>query len=325
MSKRSTIERQINAILFSKQGFGESRHEAKNQLREQLGENYHFGTSDNKIHSYATFDTYQKACQRFGKWLQEEKGIGKKEDIQKCKCYVGEYLHYRLNTNNVSVWTAKMERSALAKLYGEKIEVTLPKRDTKDITRSRGEKEHDKHFSEDNHRALINMVKATGCRRCDIQRLTPKCFYTDKSGVMWVRIEKSKGGRNRTAPVLPEYRAFVEEYLKGRNENRHLFSKIPQAADIHSYRDEYTRELYKAVKNDKDLKNTILQHYPERHEYKVVKDKETGERKIYEIKSDTITTRGENRQTFNRNDIYICSQALGHNRLNIVIDHYLHT
>ena len=56
MSKRSTIERQINAILFSKQAFGESRHEAKNQLREQLGENYRFGMSKGKLSRTFSFD-----------------------------------------------------------------------------------------------------------------------------------------------------------------------------------------------------------------------------------------------------------------------------
>lgn len=74
---RSTIERQINKALFDKQGFGESRHEAKQELRNQLGEEYRFGMTDEKIHSYVTFDTYQKACQKFGKWLVEEKGINK--------------------------------------------------------------------------------------------------------------------------------------------------------------------------------------------------------------------------------------------------------
>lgn len=48
---RSTIERQINNILYGKQGFGESRHEAKQQLREEKGTEYRFGMTDDKIHS----------------------------------------------------------------------------------------------------------------------------------------------------------------------------------------------------------------------------------------------------------------------------------
>ena len=325
MGKKSTIERQINTILFSKQAFGESRHMAKDQLREQLGETYRFGMSDDKIHSYDTFDTYQKACKRFGKWLQEVKGIGRKEDIQKCKAYAKEYLEYRLNEDKVSVWTVKMERSALAKLYGEKIDIEMPKRDIKQISRSRGEKSHDKHFSEERHEALVNMVKATGCRRADMEHLKPSHFSIDKNDVMWVSIKGSKGGRDRIAPVLPCYRQFVEDYIKNKDEDKRLFPKISRAADIHSYRGEYATELYKTIKGDNELKEKILQKYPQRHEYKTVRDRESGERITYEITSKYFTTRGENRQTFERDNLYAVSQALGHNRIDIVVSHYLRT
>lgn len=320
---RSTIERQINNILYSKQGFGESRHEAKQQLREEKGTEYRFGMTDDKIHSYDTFDTYQKACQRFGKWLQEEKDINKKADINKCKEFAKEYIQYRLDVDKVSVWTAKMERSALSKLYGEKIEIDMPKRDTKDIVRSRGEKEQDKHFSEERHIDLVTFAKATGCRRCDLEKLTPAKFYTDRNDVMWVKIEKSKGGRDRVAPILPKYREFVGEYLAGKDKDTKLFHKISHSADIHSYRGDYARELYKAVEQDKDFKDKILARYPTRHEYKIIKDRETGESRTYEIQSNTYNTRGENKQTFDRDEAYICTCALGHERLEVTVTHYL--
>lgn len=323
MGKRSTIERQINTILFSKQAFGESRHEAKNEMREQLGEKYHFGMSDDKIHSYDTFDTYQKACQRFGKWLQEEKGVGRKEDIQKCKEYAKEYLQYRLDTDKVSVWTVKMERSALAKLYGETIDIQLPKRDVKNITRSRGTKEQDKHFSERRNKDLVIIAKATGGRRCDLAKLTPSKFFVDKNDIMWVRFNRSKGGRDRIAPVLPKYRKQIEQFLKDKDKNTRLFSKIPNKADIHSYRATYAKGLYKTVGANKTFKKNTLGKYPERHEYKTVKDKTTGEYRTYEIKSDYYVTRGENKQTFVRDDVYICTCALGHQRLEVAVSNYL--
>lgn len=320
---RSTIERQINNILYSKQGFGESRHEAKQQLREELGTNYQFGMTDEKIHSYDTFDTYQKACQRFGKWLQEEKHISKKADINKCKEYTKEYIEYRLNTDKVSIWTAKMERSALAKLYGEKIDIELPKRDIKEITRSRGEKKQDKHFSEERNKDLVIIAKATGGRRCDLEKLTPAKFFVDKNNIMWVRFDGSKGGRDRISPVLPQYREHIERALQSKDKNTRLFSKISHSADIHGYRGNYTRELYKKVGEDKEFKENILKKYPERHEYKTVKDKTTGESRVYEITSEHYVTRGENKQTFIRDDVYICTCALGHTRLEVTVTHYL--
>ncbi len=320
---RSTIERQINNILYSKQGFGESRHEAKQQLREEFGTTYQFGMTDEKIHSYDTFDTYQKACQRFGKWLQEEKGISKKADINKCKEYAKEYLQYRLDTDKVSIWTVKMERSALAKLYGEKIDIELPKRDTKDITRSRGEKEQDKHFSEERNKDLVIIAKATGGRRCDLEKLTPAKFFVDRNNMMWVRFDGSKGGRDRVSPVLPQYREHIERFLQDRDKDTRLFSKISHSADIHGYRGNYARALYKLVGEDKEFKENILKKYPERHEYKTVKDKATGESKVYEITSEYYVTRRENKQTFVRDNAYICTCALGHTRLEVSITYYL--
>ena len=74
---------------------------------------------------------------------------------------------------------------------------------------------------------------------------------------------------------------------------------------------------------DRTFRADILKEYPERHEYKTYKDKD-GNRVTYEIKSETITTRqGKESQTFNRDDVYCVSQALGHNRLDVTIAHYL--
>ena len=319
---RSTIERQINNILYSKQAFGESRHEAKKELKEALGDDYKFGMTDDKIHSYASFDTYQKACQRFGAWLIAEKGINKRTNIQDCKQYAAEYIKSRLD-DGVSVWTAKMERSALGKLYGETIEIEMPKRDIKKITRSRGPKKGDVHFSVKNNRDLIDIAIATGGRRADIAKMKPSDFYYDDKGNLWVKINESKGGRNRVSPVLPQYKERVEEILKQHPADKHIFKTIHAQADIHSFRGEYARALYRAVSTDKDFKDAVLDAYPARHEYKTVKDPKTGERVTKEISGQNITTRqGKGSQTFKRDDVYCVSQALGHNRLDVSITHY---
>lgn len=320
---RSTIERQINKALFDKQGFGESRHEAKQELRNQLGEEYRFGMTDEKIHSYVTFDTYQKACQKFGKWLVEEKGINKYAKIQECKEYAKEYIEYRLNTDKVSVWTAKTERSALGKMYGERIEVEMPKREVKEIKRSRMESKGDKLFNEERHKDLADIAKATGCRRCDMVKIRPHDFRTDDRGNLWLDIKKSKGGRDRTVPVLPQYKDRIQEIIKDAVPDKKIFGYLNKHADIHAYRGEYARALHEAVNTDRTFRADILKEYPERHEYKTYKDKD-GNRVTYEIKSETITTRqGKESQTFNRDDVYCVSQALGHNRLDVTIAHYL--
>lgn len=323
MGHKKTLERQINKILFSKQAYGESRHEAKQELRDELGDDYRFGMTDGKIHSYASFDTYQKACQRFGAWLIQEKGVDRYTNINDLKEYAPEYIKSRLD-KGVSVWTAKMERSALGKLYGETIEMEMPKRDVAQITRSRGEKAGDVHFSLKNNRDLIDIARGTGGRRADIAKMKPSDFYYDEQGNLWVRINESKGGRDRVSPVLPELKERVEEIIRQHPADKHLFERIHAQADIHHYRDEYASGLYEAVSKDKDFKRAVLDAYPARHEYKTVKDPETGERITKEISGKNITTRqGKESKTYNRDDVYCVSQALGHNRLDVTITHYL--
>ena len=319
---RSTIERQINKVLFDKQAMGESRHEAKQALREKLGEDYRFGMTDDKIHSYKTFATYKDACQKFGKWLIEEKGINKYEKIENCKQYAAEYIQSRLD-KGVSVWTAKMERSALGKLYGETIQIEMPKRDTKDIKRSRGESTGDKHFSEKNNRDLIDICKSTGGRREDIEKIKPQDFRYDNKGNLWLDIKDSKGGRDRSVPVLPEYKTRVEEIIKGLPQDKKIFKRIHAQADVHAYRGEYARALHQAVIANPEFKEAILSEYPKRHEYKTVRDKKTGEKVRQEIKGETITTRqGKESKTYIRDNVYCVSEALGHNRLDVTITHY---
>lgn len=320
---RSTIVRQINKELYSKQAFGESRHVAKQELREHLGDKFSFGMTDDKIHSYETFNTYKKACLGFAKWLVSVKGVNKYSKLNSCKEYAKEYINYRLDHDKVSMWTVKMERSALSKLFGEKIEIELPKRNIKEITRSRFQREGDRHFSIERNKELIIIAKATGARRSDLRNIRPRNFRIDEKGNMWIEIYKSKGGRNRTAPILPEYRALVQDIIRDREPDKRIFRKIHTRADIHSYRREYAQNLYIAFKENREFRDNVLKQYPARREFKTIKDK-NGNRIRYEIKSQYITTRkGVESRTYYRDDIYCVSQALGHNRLDVTISHYL--
>lgn len=106
--------------LHNKIGFGESRHEAKNELRNSLGEDYRFGMTDEKIHALETFDTYKKVSTEYAKWMIEEKGLSKYIDIKDTEHYASEYLQYRMD-KGLSVWTIKMERSALGKYTENKL------------------------------------------------------------------------------------------------------------------------------------------------------------------------------------------------------------
>ena len=169
----------------------------------------------------------------------------------------------------------------------------------------------DRHFSEKNNRNLIIIAQATGGRRKDLKKMKIEDFRTI-NGRLYVEIRQSKGGRDRISPIRPDLENDVLDILaKIRAEGRSkLFARIHTKADIHSYRREYAQELYKIISHNRPLRDTLLKVYPARYEP--------------EIKGDTyIPRRAGINKCFNRDDLYLVSQALGHNRLDIAVSHYL--
>ena len=292
---------------------GESRHKAKNEVREERKAQGKDLSAVNirvdTIHSMNTYKTYLEHCTHFVEWCINEKGVNKYASINKIEKYAKEYLQYR-EEKGLSLYTLKAEKAALGKLYSKEIDYKFKEARTIDkITRSRQDTERQKHFSEERNKDLVNIAKATGGRREDISKLTRNDFFTDSKGNLWVRFEESKGGRDRVAPVLPQYKDAVKEFISTKDNEEHLFDKIHNAADIHAYRREYAQSLYSLVADDKEKAQEYALNYP-------VRDK-TG--------YDTYYARGDKKTAFRglKDNIYIVSQALGHNRLSVTVNHYL--
>ena len=313
MAKKQTIQHLIHSELASKISFGKSKHEDKKNLA--------FGESNYRIYSYSTYETYLKEMTAYARWLKEEKGISKAADLSKTEQYAKEYLQYRMDKGN-SVYTLKMERSALSMLYGKQIDFSLPMRDKTSITRSRNETTNDKHYSrEGKYRDVFIMGVATGGRRKDLVNLKTNALR-EKDGQLYISFERSKGGRNRLSPVREEYVNEVREiFLKRQTEGKEkVFDKIPQKIDIHALRREYAKNLYKDILTNPALREEYLKQYPVRSEYKTQKDKD-GIVYTKIIRTNTYKDRDSN--IYDRNDLYVISQALGHNRIDTSITHYL--
>ena len=292
---------------------GESRHSAKNEAREERKAQGKDLSAVNvrvdTIHSYNTYRTYMEHCGHFIDWCLENKGVNKYASLNKIEKYAKEYLAYR-EEKGLSLYTLKAEKAALGKLYIKEIDYKFKEARTIDkITRSRQDTERQKHFSEERNKDLVNIAKATGGRREDISKLTPQNFFTDSKNNLWVRFEESKGGRDRVAPVLPQYQNSIKEFIQTKERNECLFDKIHNAADIHAYRREYAQELYNLVKDNKEKASQYALIYP------------TRDRTGY----DTYYARGDKKTAFRglKDNIYIVSQALGHNRLSVTVNHYL--
>lgn len=292
---------------------GESRHKAKNEVREERKAQGKDLSAVNirvdTIHSINTYKTYLEHCTHFVEWCINEKGVNKYASLNKIEKYAKEYLQYR-EEKGLSLYTLKAEKAALGKLYSIEIDYKFKEARTIDkITRSRNETERQKHFSEERNQDLVNLCKATGGRREDISKLTPQNFFADSKNNLWVRFEQSKGGRDRVAPVLPKYQKLIIDFINTKENNEHLFDKIHNAADIHAYRREYAQELYSLVKDDKEKAQEYALNYP------------TRDKKGYDV----YYARGDKKTAFRgfKDDIYIISQALGHNRLSVTVNHYL--
>lgn len=313
MKTRQTLDNQIHTNLMEKIAFGDSKHSDKQNLK--------FGESTYKIYSYSTYKTYLKECLAYSRWLVEEKGFHKKTDYRETEALAAEYIQSRMDAG-VSVYTVKMERSALSMLYSKPVDVKLPQRNNKGIVRSREATANDKHICRTGkYKDVFDVCLATGGRRCDISKLTVNDFR-EIDGHMYVFFQQSKGGRNRLAPVREEYTKRVKEILENakNNEKKRLFGHIPKEIDIHALRREYAKNLYNDIIKYPELKKDYLKHYPERHEYKTQKDS-NGNSYKKEIKKNTYTDRDKN--IYERDDIYIISQALGHSRLEVSVTHYL--
>lgn len=249
------------------------------------------GISQNYIYSWGTYHSYLKHCCYFVKWCKENHGC---KTIEQCKAYASEWMKTR---EHLSVYTQKMEASALVKLYGctlEELNIHTAARQRKDITRSRNTVKRDRHFSESNHAELVAFCRATGLRRAELKALRGTALYQDSSGYYLHITSGSKGGRERYAPIIGDKDLVI--CLCRRAGDGKVFEKVPSGADIHSYRRDYATVIY--------------QQHARPLEQLTAKEK-------YYCRGDR---KGE---VFDRAAMRIASNALGHGRIEVIAGHYL--
>lgn len=341
---KKSIVLQAKEVLESKLRIGQKKHDDKI-----------FGHSDKFIYSYKTYTTYSEQCYDFLKWCRESETVlselGRKpRTLEECRKYVPKYLE-RCIERELSPYTLKLKASALAKLYSCRstdFEIETPSRLRKDITRSRGEKVRDKHFSEKRNADLVTFCRSTGLRRSELEQIrgTDLIF---KDGEPFLNVTRAtKGGRPRTSPIVGNVDevAKVIELLQAAGENK-VFSHVSTNADIHGYRAEYATRIYNA--NKRPLSNfrhermviyqnriidvyTASERFPDREKYnhlysKTKIDKRTGLPAMlpgYRDVSSCFFCRGDLSGTiYDRQALFAASAALGHNRESVVAEHYL--
>lgn len=298
MSQYGSINHQVSKIVDAKFRPGVSRHSLKDG----------HGTKSPYIHSYKTRDTYREQGIRFGQWAKQEYGC---RSIDQAKDYVNNWIDHMKSEG----WTASSQKTSIAaicKIYGtsSKDYSSTDSRSRADIVRSRGEKPSDRNFSEKSNQSFVNASRSVGLRRSEWGRLNKNEERYNKSRGQYVanKLEQrsdgryvltgvtGKGGKIRDVPIIGPYaKDFVEMY-KALPEGARPFGSIPSHADVHSYRADYANQYYREVARDVATLNP----------------------------SDRYDCRGDRAGIhFDRAAMREVSKALGHNRIEVIAQHYL--
>ena len=279
--KKGSLLHQVKTALDEKLAIGESKFEDKK-----------IGATADKIYSWNTYKTYLKHNIYFIQWVKETHQI---KSLDEGKKYVNEWLEMR-EKQGLSAYTVKLETSALMKLYSISSEDIYKSkaRYRANINRSRGEKVRDKHFSEEKHKDLVKFCRATGLRRAELQQLRGTDLI-EINGEPFICVSRgAKGGRHRNIPLAFE-KDFIQALMRSKGEEK-VFEKVPNGADIHSYRAEFATRLYKKLARDIDS-------LPKSEKYHCRKD----------LKG----------VCYDKKAMLEVSRALGHNRISVIAGHYI--
>ena len=285
---KKSLTRQVQEALQSKLSAGDSRHLEKSQ-----------GLTEQKIYSYNTFRTYQKHAIYFTNYCKEYHGC---KTLAECRQHVDEYLQHR--ASYCSPYTVKLDACSIGKTFGESTRnfTPTPSRIRSEVTRSRGAKSMDKHFSEAKHADLVEFCKACGLRRAEVKacRGTALVACSESPVGLGINVTSgSKGGRTRVAPLYcnQQTAAQIKAMCQAAGGGK-IFEKVSGSADIHAYRQQYAERVYTA--NARPL-HTLLQ--PEKYYCRLDK-------------------KGV---VYDKCSLQVVSKCLGHNRIGVSASSYLHS
>jgi len=233
---------QIKMNIDSKLKIGTKKHEDRK-----------LGIDSNKyIYSWSTYETYMRNAHYFKNWIKEN--YPNIKTLEEARPLAEKWLNHRMNDKGDSPHTLKLKRSVLAKIYdcsGDDFKIVISDRKRANIKRSRSSVAMDKDFSIKNNSVLIDFCKSTGVRRHELTGLMGgNIVYLDGKPHLYIR--RGKGGRPRHAPIIGTEAQIssVIDLVNNTKVDCHVFNKVPQKADIHSYRREYANAIYEMNKRD---------------------------------------------------------------------------
>ena len=290
---RKSLIREVLDRLDERMALNESRGQAKEAARSDGRSTWAFSTG--KIHSYKTRSVYQEHILKFANWARDTYNLKHLALIdERADQLATEYLQLQLDQGK-SPYTLQTIRSALRLFFADRQlanRIQIPRRSRAMITRSRGSKKHDRHFQPANWQPLINFLRATGLRRDELKMLRVGNIIDHDlvTGGPAVFVANGKGGKSRMIPALPGQEETVLSVKVGRAADDLVFPRIPKHLDIHSYRREYAQALYLYHVSDRALPSL------------------TGRLRAAD---------------YDRDAAQRVTEALGHNRVDVVLRHYI--
>lgn len=290
LGKRPSIIRAAIIRLDEKMAIGESRFAAKVAAREEDPSTWSFSTG--RIHSFNTRTGYQQHILAFVNWARERQGIRTLEQLDaRASALTADYLTERMAVGH-SPYTLQAVRSALRLFFGERKlagEVTLPRREREGITRSRGLAKRDADFQPANWQPLIQFLQGTGLRRGEITALQGRDVRLNEDERAEVYVHAGKGGRPRTVIARQGYTEIVLAAIQNRQPEEPVFPQVPDRLDVHALRREFAQGLYQEL-SGRPLPPATGRLRPSDYDLAAVE---------------------------------IVSKQLGHNRKDVVLNHYL--
>lgn len=311
------ITKALHNTLHKRNAMGSSKHLAKQESRRNYllehGSLKNWNPSKLEgIYSRKTLGTYLDRVAGFGKFCAEHgaKRLGDLTDA------MGEEYLRALAESGASDWTIATTASAINKAMNWSLapsKLGLPKRRKKNITRSRDPRTHDtRDFSA--YEDQIVFAKATGVRRMSVTVVRPcDCVRNETGMVVGVHVTE-KGGKHRVAPVLNAHRdaitTIVNNAIAKNGETAPIFDSYDIHIDNHRFRAEFAAALLHQLEDERAAGQPLFGGAFALKDYCHLKGKDAKRKN---------TTAGHDTDLLGA-----VSGALGHNRIEVVLGHYLY-
>jgi len=303
--------------LLAQSKMGTSKHEAKQQAREAYLavhgnlKGYNAAKVDG-IFSRGTMTTYINAMPTFARFCASE---GAKR-IGEVTVKMGEDYLKMLHAAGKSDWSIATASAAINKAMGWSLspsKLGLPKRRKENITRSRLPRAHDSRDFE-KFEPQITFARGSGLRRMSMTVVRPCDCVRDTDGTIIGVSIREKGGRHRIAPILNNYRQVITEIVNNAiseyGEDSPIFCTYDTHIDNHRFRAEYAAALLHQLEDERAAGQPLFGGSFKLESYCHLKGKDA-QRKAKTVGHDTDL-------------VGAVSGALGHNRIEIVLRHYLY-